>query len=472
MKKKEYVQEMVFLAGMFCFLLMWAVVQPLNASPDEHMRYQIVEYIMKHWTLPAGGDPEIRNELWGISYAFSPITSYIIGAVFGKIASFFSAAEIAPVIGARLVNVVFGTLTGFLCLRIGKRMMKPRTAWLFTVMVCFLPGFIFINSYVNMDAIAVFSTAWIMLCWCKALQGGWNGKLCVELGFALSVCALSYYNAYGFALCTVFYFCLTILLCGEKRWDWKTLIKYGLLVTGVVLLAAGWWFVRNAVLYDGDFLGRATSSAYGEIYAVEELKPSNIMTPKRMGMSVWDMIVWIPGEWNYNWLVTVGVSFIGTFGYMNIFMPKWWSCLYLLLFAAGAVGTVVTLPEMLRFTEVKKQVTGRSENKEGTTIQMTIFRKKGCRTEGIFHICLIGAAVIPFILLIIYAYSSDFQAQGRYLMPMLLPMMYFLSRGMEYLLERIPVKEKVKMYICGSICIGYVLSSVLVYFVVFLPNYL
>ena len=78
MKKKQYVPEILFLAVLFCFIFLWAVVQPLNVSPDEHMRYQIVEYIMKHGTLPEGGDPEIRNELWGISYAFSPITSYMI----------------------------------------------------------------------------------------------------------------------------------------------------------------------------------------------------------------------------------------------------------------------------------------------------------------------------------------------------------------------------------------------------------
>ena len=50
MKKKQYVPEILFLAVLFCFIFLWAVVQPLNVSPDEHMRYQIVEYIMKYGT--------------------------------------------------------------------------------------------------------------------------------------------------------------------------------------------------------------------------------------------------------------------------------------------------------------------------------------------------------------------------------------------------------------------------------------
>ena len=32
-----------------------------------------------------------------------------------------------------------------------------------------------------------------------------------------------------------------------------------------------------------------------------------------------------------------------------------------------------------------------------------------------------GAMVIPVGLLVYYAYASDFQAQGRYIMPMALP---------------------------------------------------
>ena len=47
-KKQERRLEMVFLLAVFLTILMWAMVQPFNASPDEAMRYQIVDYIMRH----------------------------------------------------------------------------------------------------------------------------------------------------------------------------------------------------------------------------------------------------------------------------------------------------------------------------------------------------------------------------------------------------------------------------------------
>ena len=65
--KKEYA-IWIFVLLVFVFYLSWALAAPFDASPDESMRYQIVEFIVKHGTLPDGRDPEIRNANWGISY--------------------------------------------------------------------------------------------------------------------------------------------------------------------------------------------------------------------------------------------------------------------------------------------------------------------------------------------------------------------------------------------------------------------
>lgn len=133
------------------------------------------------------------------------------------------------------------------------------------------------------------------------------------------------------------------------------MIQLGLCVTAVVALLAGWWFIRNAVLYDGDFLGRAASAKYAEMYAAEGYTNETRTIPKRMGMSVWGMYVWIPTGWNYNWLGTVAVSFIGTFGFMTNFLPKAWYKIYLVLFGVGILGTVPCWREMLAIRKVKKR---------------------------------------------------------------------------------------------------------------------
>lgn len=470
-KRKEKIVEILFLTGVFVFLLFWAVVQPFNASPDEAMKYQIVEYIMKYGTLPHGGDPEIRHELWGISYAFNPILPYIAGAVFGKAALIFTSVEMAPVIAARIVNVLFGTATAALTIKTGKKLFQKESSKVFVVLVCFLPGAVFINSYINTDSIALFSTAWIVWCWVKALKNGWGKGVCIELALALSVCALSYYNAYGFILCSVFFFAGSIMFCEDKSWNYKKMFSLGFLIIVVVVICAGWWFVRNGILYHGDVLGMRTSSEYAQLYAREDLKPSNRITPQSQGMSIWEMLFWIPGEWKFNWLVTVAVSFIGTFGFLDIFMPKAWSLVYVVVFAAGIAGVFFQIRRQFFVTGLQKSVRHAKDN-AGDTVYITIRKNKRWDMKNYFHLCLLAAMVIPFILLVKYAYSSDFQAQGRYLMPMLIPFMYFITLGYTNIMDKFVKSQKVKRWISNLFCIVYIASAIGVYIFVFVPNYM
>ena len=93
--KKEYLLTSGILVLLFGFYVVWAVTQPYNSAPDEYMRYQIPEFIYQHGALPHGGDPSIRNPIWGISYGFTPILSYIISAGFMKVTSLFTTDPFA-----------------------------------------------------------------------------------------------------------------------------------------------------------------------------------------------------------------------------------------------------------------------------------------------------------------------------------------------------------------------------------------
>ena len=53
------------------------------------------------------------------------------------------------------------------------------------------------------------------------------------------------------------------------------------------------------------------------------------------------------------------------------------------------------------------------------------------------------ALLIPNYLNAYYSYSSDFQPQGRYSMPMLIPLMYFVTKGVQAFLKR---EKKLQKY--------------------------
>lgn len=469
--KKETRNELIFLAAVFLLLLTWMRILPFGKGPDEPMRYNVAQYIFSHGTLPRGDDPELRNEIWGISYAFNPILSYMISAVFMKVMSLFYETGYSLLMAARMVNALLGTGMAFLTLRIGKRLFKNRgAAWFFTALVVFLPECLFIFSYVNNDGLALFASAMVVYFWVRTLDEDWTLKNCVGLAVGIGLLALSYYNAYGWGLCSVLFFSATMLKCRAGRTDVKGWLKKGLLITVIVGVIAGWWFVRNAILYDGDFLGQRTSTLCGTLYAQEPYKPENLFNGKRYGKGLIGMFFYQNPGWIHNWIVTVAMSFVGVFGAMDVYMPALWCKGYFLVFAVGIVSVLINAGKVLglRKTAVWRQ---KQELADGTVrITARCYRREWNR-KSVFHWCMGIAMVIPFMLLCRYAYASDMQAQGRYILPMILPFMYFITLGYEFLLNRLVKKERVKEMIYYGGAALTAVSAVLVTALVLAPAY-
>jgi len=454
-KKKSLYIEIGFCVVVFALLLVWTGVQPLHSSPDELMRYDVIEYLFKHGTLPHGGEEEIRYGVWGISYAFHPYLSSIFSAIFMRITSIFTTNARALLLAARMVNISLGAGTTFLSLRIGKRLFSDGAKWLFAALVAFLPGAFFLFTYLNNDALAIFSTAVMILMWVRGMQDEWSLKTCVGLATGLSLCALSYYNAYGVALCSIIFFVTTILMGREKKFEWKFLLSRGAMITGIVLVLAGWWFIRAYIIYDGDFLGLNISDSYAQLYAIDELKPSNRQTMQMMGNSVKDMLVYTAPGWRHNWVVTVGTSFIGMFGWMEIDMPFTLTKVYVAFMGVGLIGVLVGIKKGF-FTLY-----------EATAKQVKVWCK-----ETIFRWCLVIAMVIPCVLLVFYSYTSDLQAQGRYIMSALIPLMYFVTWGYQTLLKRFVKDSKIReIFYLGTAAL-LLMGLLYTTFAVYLPWYI
>jgi 4-amino-4-deoxy-L-arabinose transferase-like glycosyltransferase len=469
--KKRILMIIVFLTAVFVFMTCWAVVQPFNASPDEAMRYQIVQYLVDHGTLPTGNDPEVRNALWGISYAYYPILAYMVMAVPAKIVSLLTTDFMAVLIAARMVNVVFGTITAYFVYRIGELTFKGGARWLFICLTMFLPGHLFLHSYVNVDSMAMLSCAWIVYLWIRSVKEGWTWKICVQLAVAMSICILSHYNAYGYLLCSLLFFVVSILYCQKEEERWKFLLSRGAVIICIVAALTAWWFIRNGLLYQGDFLGLKISDINAEKFAAEGFRPSERPSLKEQGMGLYDMLRMQPESWPHNWIATVAFSFIGTFGFMDIFMPDYLSKPYLLILAIGIFGCLFLIRKLffVNGTRVEKS----RESAEGVTVvHKKIYLEKRWNRQNVMHLAMLAAMVIPFLLLVQYSYTSDLQAQGRYIMPMLVPFMYFTVFGYQAILNRLVKKEKIRNLCYGGIIVLYLAAAIYTYAVVFLPNYL
>lgn len=442
-KNRQRKIELLFVFAVFVFYLVWMLVQPFNATSDEHMRFQIADYIFQHGSLPHGGDPAIRDPIWGISYAFLPILSYIFGALFMKITSFFTMDPTVLLMSARLVSVLFLTATVFVCVKIANKLFKGGYKWMFLFLIAMLPEFAFMGSFVNNDAFALFSCALIIYAWIIGLESKWGLKSCLLLGIGIAACSLSYYNAYGFILCSILLFAASVLLPftkepGLRRWDFKKLFQRGLLITAVFAVLAGWWFIRNAILYDGDFIGMSATAHYQELYSNKELCP---VSPQSQGISIPDMLI------KNHWLGLSYRGLIGVFGYMDMPLSVVVYLLYTAVFFAGLCGLLVYIVQKLR-------------------------RREPVWSAGnLFAACMAACTVIPVVLSIIYSYINDFQAQGRYLLPAVIPLMYFVTIGLRTLMEKIVKNQTIKRILQAAFCTGCFLMALHSLVFVLIPAY-
>ncbi len=381
------------------------VLPELANPPDEHARYLIPKYICEHGTLPTGLEEELRIPSYGFSYGLYNVFPYIVQGYVMRFVNLFTDSELILLYSARMVNVVFGTLMAVVVYLISKRIFRDRRfGWLFCFAVMYLPESIFLHTYVNTDSCCMLSTAMMVYALICCYQEGINRRNALWMCGGIILCALSYYNAYGYILSCILLFLAYFLSKknGKLRYDWKKMLKWGSFISVIVLLGIGWWFIRSFLVLDGDILGLATREKLAIQYGTGSVNPLSGQTFQDRGYSVWEMIQ------EMKTFEAAFYGFVGAYGSMTILGSIWLYRFYKIFFAVGTLGCIYYLCNRAS----RSKMTGR-----------TIF----------FHCNMIFCILMPAILMVYYAYTMDYQDQGRYLLPALVPLMAYMVKGMEKL---------------------------------------
>lgn len=423
--------EFAFCVACFVFYTLWAINKPFNYAPDENARYLVSEFLYQNSRLPAYDEAIISN--WGFSYAHLPtVLCHLLDWVAMKLGSLFTDSGFGLLLSARMVSVGCATGAVYCTLKTSKLLFNSPAKWIMTAFVALLPQFAFLASYVNNDIISLFGATVIFYAWVLGIKTNWNLKNCTLLVIGISICGLSYYNSYAWILCSILLFVFTFLYQNPK--NYKKLFKYTGLICLAVFLLIGYFFIRHLVLYD-DILGLDTMKQYGEMYGVDHLKPSNRLTPQRLDAGLFSMLFG-----NYKWVNSSYRSFIGCFGYMQYELPEATYTLYTLLILAGVVGTV-----------------------------MLCLRKKPSRYQVWLCGCLVACIVITVALSMYNSYTSDFQPQGRYCIAALPSVAFFVAKGLDFLLSKLPKKEY-RYLAVGILCGVLAISVVDIFNLVYLPS--
>lgn len=403
----------IFLCGFVILALSVALNQPMvdtpplfGNPPDEHARFLIPQYICEHGEIPTGLEEEVRIPSYGFSYGLYNVFPYIVQGYVMRLVSCFTNSAVTLLAAARLVNVAFGTMMAFVVYLLSRRIFKDRRfRWLFCFGVMYLPQSIFVHTYVNSDSCCMLSTAMMVYGLVLSYQDGINRKNSLWMSGGIILCALSYYNAYGYILSCILLFLAYFLQRkdGKVTYDWKNMLKKGSFIAVIVLLGISWWFIRSFFVLDGDILGLETRQEMAAMYADDIVNPLNDRTYRDRGYTVWEMIQ------EKDTFEAAFYGFVAAYGSMTILGSIWLYRVYKVFFGMGIAGIFLYLL-----------------NRNG--------RKKISGRRLFFHLNMFFCALMPVILMVYYAYTMDYQDQGRYLLPALLPVMYYTIKGVEKLL--------------------------------------
>lgn len=390
--------------------------QPFGNPPDEFNRYLIPAYIAEHGTLPNGYDESIRIGGYGFSYAFQPILPYMVQGFAMRVTGYFTDSAQALLYTARGVNLVFGLITALFVLLLSRKWFSDkRIQYLFAFLVTLLPQSLFMHTYVNTDSCCMMSIAIMLYGLSKGLKDHFSYPSCILVSAGIILCALSYYNAYGFILSCILLFTAYFLTRSSSglSFNWKAFLKKGFFISTLVLLGISWWFIRSYILYDGDILGLKSRDLCASLYAIPSLHPQTRLTFQNQGYSLMGMLL------KSDFVNLSILSFIGIYGPMTIVTSIWVYRFYKLLFPAGLL-----LCLFLSFFFHHKKNNRKVQLSDTLYQDRPVFR--------IFYHCnMLFCIFMPCFLSAYYSYMTDFQPQGRYLLPMLIPLCYYCIRGIQ-----------------------------------------
>ena len=287
----------------------------------------------------------------------------------------------------RLFSLVLGVLALYVDNQI-IRLLLPKRPWLAlagTALIAFNPGFVLSSSMVHHDPLQSLNFAlglWWMLGYVRR-GGGWLQWLLAGLLASAAVMT----KASGVALVASIGFALLVRSWRER--EWRPAMLGGAVVSGIVALLCGWWYLRNLALY-GDLLGwdllRAT---YPHVL--------------RLG----------PYNWFFFWnefIAQLGRNFWGGFGFMHILLPPAFRRVLWAMTLAGGVGLVTSL-----------------------------WRARGrLPKSGQVYAHLVALATLGFVFLVFFRGSFDIMGwgHGRYLFGVLGPFVAWICLGLDELALR------------------------------------
>ncbi len=444
--------------------LVYAFSTPIFEASDEIWHYPVVREIAENRRLPVQ-DPNVQTA-WAQEGSQPPLYYLIAAIITGWIdGGDYDANAIAnpfPKIGVpgandnvnldahppgqsvlqggtalsvhsiRWLSLLMGAVTVYLTYRLACSVFPSRThlPLLAAALVAFNPMVLFINASINNDNLVMLLTTlglWLAVIDMRSQEPGMRWPMTIGLGIVAGLAALA--KVSGALLLPAIAIALilplrrpgvesrpgdiadTALRAAPYAVIWKRLAVFFLLAA----LIAGWWYVRNLLLY-GELLGLRMMTQFTE--------------PRPSGFVVFDLLA----EWQSFWY-----SFWGLFGAFNMLAPAWYYWLTGGLALMSGLGLLAAVGRMA----VRKRVPA------SWPIHLVLLVYLALTLFGLIRLTLVTPA-----------------SQGRLLFGAIAPIAIYLAFG---LLAWLPQQRQ--RWPVRFVCLALAAVAALLPFLVIVPTY-
>ena len=409
----------IMMSMVFVLVLTMAVISQKNAHPDEYVHIAATDYYLDNW-LPPKVDDEAIAQTYSV-YGQSRLNNGEIYYLFaGKIANLFSAFSIENPFSSRLFNVLlFGLIVSYTLCSIPARavaipfLISPQIWYLysycnsdaFALFICFIIGCELVrkNSYLNRALMTESSVRWLF--------PGFIIAILFALLFLLKK------NYYPFI--ALVYFFLLLRVFSEEMSGYRFRIVYRIVVFTVIAICfAG---IRVGLDYYVNGPDRNEKLlVMQEKMADKQYKPSTDLADthrslykKARGIALKSLIV------KDKWFGKTFKTGVGMYGYFTVIGPERY---YEIMKWFAVVLLVYTLSLILiRGSTTDLMLTG-------ATLLLSV--------------ALIGASLH-------HSWTMDFQAQGRYLFPILCMFGILIGRCRVIYEKRLFILSISQLYLLG-----------------------
>lgn len=363
-----------------------AVISRYNMHPDELAHVKAAEYFMDHNLPPKVGDPETLNtySVYGSSRLHIGEIAYFFA---GKFAQLLAPLHIQNYLAMRLFNI---TLFGVLCILA----LKYVHFRIILIPVMLSPQVWYMFSYFSSEGYSLFITLLVSYQMVSE-ESSWNKLLntkhiryslflIVGLGILLALLLLSKKNFYFFSLFLALYFLW-------RLWFKKTILNKSniLRILSIVIIGLSiFGAVRLTDNYINDFEKSKKKYEAEETYASEMYKPSTPLDKKHPFLSLKERgVTALEVIRSYRWGEKSFRTAFGGYGYTNVMA----SSLYY---------------DIVRYTCLLLLL----------AVSITVLKQGGWEGRSLLAITLVtGVGLI--VMAFYHSWTRDFQAQGRYLLP-------------------------------------------------------